>query len=285
MIKASVKTSIAGITLRRYGNGNLSEEKDLLAVEEPLEIRLGYGPKHHREQNRLLVTMRTPGHDEELAMGFLYSEGIIQSAEDVIGVRYCRDIKKPEEEGNVIRMELSPEVEINWEKLDRKFSSTASCGVCGKSSIDAVKTNCQPSLFEENWEVHPEILLGLPEKMQSRQSLFAYTGGIHAAALFSRKGELILMREDVGRHNALDKLIGAALILGLVPLRDYMILVSGRVGFELVQKAAVAGCPMLLAIGAPSSLSVDLARECGMTLLGFLKKNRFNLYSGEERVS
>lgn len=254
----------------------------MLAVEEPLEIRLGYGPANQREQKSLSVTMRTPGHDYELAAGFLFTEGIIQSFTQIESIKYCVDTGKQEEQDNIVRAELKPEVIIDFEKLQRHFYTSSSCGVCGKSSIDAVKQQCQ--LLQSDLKVSEKIIHSLPEKLRKAQLVFEHTGGLHASALFSAQGEMILLREDVGRHNALDKVIGAMLFKNELPLSNYMLLVSGRASFELVQKATMAGIPALAAVGAPSSLAVELAKESGMTLIGFLREHRFNIYTGEQRV-
>lgn len=255
---------------------------ELLAVEEPLEIRVGFGSLPDRQQKCLSVTMRTPGHDFELALGFLFTEGIIHSFDQVESIKYCEHVGRPEEKENVVRVELKPEVQFDFLKLQRNFYTTSSCGVCGKSSIGAVMVNCVA--IPSNWKVATDLIHTLPIKLREAQRVFEHTGGLHASGLFNLQGELVLLREDVGRHNALDKVVGAMLLKGELPLANYILLVSGRTSFELVQKAALAGMPLLAAVGAPSSLAVSLAKDCGMTLIGFLREGRFNVYANEERV-
>jgi FdhD protein len=255
---------------------------DLVAVEEPLEIRLGFGSLETREQKGLSVTMRTPGHDFELALGFLFTEGIIKLIEQVDSIKYCTTVK-PEEFKNVVRVELKPEVRLDYEKFQRHFYTSSSCGVCGKSSIDSVKINCHP--IESELKITNDFIHSLPQKLRLAQLVFEHTGGLHASALVDKSGELILLREDVGRHNALDKVIGAMLLKNETRLSNYILIVSGRASFELVQKAAVAGIPLIAAVGAPSSLAVDLAQETGLTLLGFVRDGGFNVYCGEQRIS
>lgn len=270
------------VNVTKVSNSGVEQKPDLLAIEEPLEIRIGFGVMD-RQQKSLSVTMRTPGHDFELAVGFLFTEGIIQHIDQVESVKYCEDVGKQEEKGNVVRVELKPEVSIDFEKLQRHFYTSSSCGVCGKSSIESVKVACQQ--LGNGFFIFASLIHELPNKLRNSQTVFEYTGGLHAVGLFNQAGELILLREDVGRHNALDKAIGAMVLKKQVPLSDYVLLVSGRASFELVQKAAIAGIPVLVAVGAPSSLAVQLANDVGMTLLGFVRDNRFNIYAGENRVS
>lgn len=260
------------------------EAPDLLAVEEPLEIRLGYGPAADRQQRSLAVTMRTPGSDEDLALGFLLTEGIIENPAQVLSLKHCMDLGR-EATGNVLRAELKPEVEVPWPRLERHFYTSSSCGVCGKASIESVEATGCSALPAPRPLLPADVLTTLPDRLRARQDVFSHTGGLHAAALFDEGGQLILLREDVGRHNALDKLIGAAALRGWLPLHDRVLLVSGRVSFELVQKALVAGIPLLAAVGAPSSLAVDLAERFGQTLVGFLRDGRFNVYAGAGRVA
>jgi FdhD protein len=268
----------------RHEAGSIIPADDILVTEEPLEIRLGHGPLDDRKEFRLSVTMRTPGNDEELALGFLFTEGLISEPAEVLRVEYCADVK-PEERGNVVRAELHPDVDLDPAKWQRNFYTSSSCGVCGKSSIEAVHTQCHRSITP--WgDVDPAVITALPDRMREAQTVFKHTGGIHAAALFDRNGKLVLLREDIGRHNAVDKLIGAALTTGHVTpsaVEGYMLLVSGRSGFELVQKCVVAGIPLMAAVGAPSSIAVDLARESGLTLIGFLRGDRFNVYAPADR--
>ena len=269
---------VAHERILRHEGGQVREVEDILVTEEPLEIRLGHGPLDEREEFRLSVTMRTPGNDEELALGFLFTEGLITGPEEVIRVAYCEDVN-PEERGNVVRVELRLEVELDPAKWQRNFYTTSSCGVCGKSSIEAVQATCARPIAP--WgDVDPAMIIALPDRMREAQTVFRHTGGIHAAALFDRTGKLLLLREDVGRHNAVDKVIGAALNVQL-PTSNTQLLVSGRAGFELVQKCVVAGIPLMAAVGAPSSLAVKLARESGLTLVGFLRGERFNVYAPE----
>ena len=256
---------------------------DLVVAEEPLEIRVGHGPENGRSQFSLSVTMRTPGADEQLCMGFLFTEGIINSREDVLSVKYCEDLGRHEGTENLMRVELHPRVELSQEQFKRNFYTTSSCGVCGKASVDAIKVNCQP-VPQEGFGFKRELLFALPEKLKEAQQIFRHTGGLHASALFNEVGELLLYQEDVGRHNALDKLIGAMIVSNANALKQSLLLLSGRVSFELVQKAVRAGIPMIAAVGAPSGLAVRLAKEFGVTLVGFLKPDRFNIYTGKERV-
>lgn len=253
--------------------------QDLVVTEEPLEIRIGFGPETDRQEKRIAVTMRTPGHDHELAVGFLFSEGIIRTKNDILSVRHCQTVKSEEERGNVIRVEIHPETEINLSNADRNFYMTSSCGVCGKSSLEAIEVHCPVPILPERPEIPTDLILGLPDKLNEHQVNFTYTGGLHAAGLFDREGNLICIREDVGRHNALDKITGTGLMEGLIPFHNHIILLSGRVGFEMVQKSVMTGTGILAAIGAPSSLAIELARKYHLTLIGFLRKNRFNMYS------
>ncbi|PJJ52988.1 formate dehydrogenase accessory sulfurtransferase FdhD [Hymenobacter chitinivorans] len=277
-------TSYDYLTVHKVSGAELREASDVVAAEEPLEIRLGYGPAGQREHRTLAITMRTPGHDMELAAGFLLTEGILQSREQLAGIRYCPDVTKEEERENVVRAELAESVEVALPRLERHFYTSSSCGVCGKTSIDAVHAAACPVLPTDGPYVAPEVIHELPARQRAAQALFEQTGGLHAAALFSPAGELLLLREDVGRHNALDKVIGAALLQGWLPLHDSILLVSGRASFELVQKAAVAGIPVLAAVGAPSSLAVQAARDFGMTLCGFVRQGRYNVYCGPWRL-
>lgn len=274
---------VSSVTILQHNLSERKEKADLLATEEPLEIRIGFGPLGDRQQKSLSVTMRTPGHDFELAIGFLFTEGIIQHLDQIESVKYCQDVGKQEEKGNVVRVELKPEVTIDFEKLQRHFYTSSSCGVCGKSSIESVKVACQQLL--DGFTISASLIHQLPDKLRKAQTVFEFTGGLHAVGLFNKTGELILLREDVGRHNALDKAIGAMVLKKQVPLSEYALLVSGRASFELVQKVAVAGIPVLAAVGAPSSLAVALAKESGMTLLGFVRHERFNIYCGDQRIT
>lgn len=250
---------------------------DTLAVEEPFELRVGARP--------LTVTMRTPGHDVELAHGFLLTEGVIASAADVLTARYCGS---RDDDGrntyNVLDIALAPGVAPPEPGVERNFFTTSSCGVCGKASLDAVRLRSRYSPAADGLQVGARVLAGLPAALRAGQRIFESTGGLHAAALFTADGELLVVREDVGRHNAVDKVLGWALLAGRVPLRGCVLMVSGRASFELVQKAVMAGVPMLAAVSAPSSLAVDLAAESGLTLVGFVRGESMNVYSRTERV-
>jgi FdhD protein len=280
MLKNVLKTPI----LRVNTEGSFADE-DTLAAEEPLEIVLAFGETNHRRRQSISVTMRTPtGHDFELAMGFLLTEGVIKDAKDVISVRYSASELDESAQTNVVQVDLKPSVKFDAERLQRHFYTSSSCGVCGKTSLDMVQTASCFWLKKDIPRVKSAILMNLPEKLRALQTVFDTTGGIHAAALFDTEGSLVALREDVGRHNALDKLIGWAMQNERLPLSHSILLVSGRSSFELVQKALMAGIPILAAVGAPSSLAVQLAIENDMTVVGFLKNNRFNIYSGSERI-
>jgi FdhD protein len=245
------------------------------------------------EHKAVSITMRTPGDDGELAAGFLFTEGILCNADQVKQIRHC-GLKIAKAGGtinrasalnsNTIRVDLNDGVEVDLKTLDRHFYTTSSCGVCGKSSIEALSTGVK-NLQNDEFRVASDVIHTLPETLRSSQAVFEQTGGLHASALFTANGNLDIVREDVGRHNALDKVIGAKFLAGELPLADRILLVSGRVSFELVQKALMAGVPVLAAVGAPSSLAVELAAEYGMTLIGFVRAGRFNIYCGSERIS
>jgi FdhD protein len=257
---------------------------DALAIEEPLEIRLEYGPVNERKVNNVSVTMRTPGNDAELALGFLFTEGIIKQPKHISTIEHCL-IACNENKENVIQVSLVEDAVPYLKNMERNFYTTSSCGVCGKGSIDAIRTvSTYKSDGQEGNFVSAELLQQLPQILSDHQRVFLDTGGLHASALFSSTGELMLLREDVGRHNALDKLIGAALNLNWLPLNRYILLLSGRASFELVQKAAMAGINIIAAVGAPSSLAVELAEEFNITLIGFLNHKRFNIYTASKRI-
>ena len=255
---------------------------DLLAVEEPLEIRIGGQP--------LTVTMRTPGDDIDLAAGFLFTEGLLSPAVDLRQIRMCdenvadatlevADLPSPTE------LERATDARRAQRKAQRNFLTTSACGVCGKESIDAIRVRSRYDLTADQLQVSPVVLASLPDRLREAQRVFASTGGLHAAGLFTADGSLAVLREDVGRHNAVDKVIGWALRAGRLPLSGHILMVSGRASFELVQKAAVAGIPVLAAVSAPSSLAADLAEETGMTLVGFLRGNSMNGYTGLQRLT
>lgn len=276
--------SVASAKIKRIQKNKLMDKDDLLAVEEPLEVRIGHGPIGSREQQSIYITMRTPGNDFELALGFLYTEGIINSFDQIQNIQYCEDTGKQEEKENIIRVELLPEVTIELSKLQRHFYTTSSCGVCGKSSIDAIRVQNCPLLPDEYPKIKVREIINLSNRLRKSQTVFKYTGGLHAAGLFYPDGQMVTMREDIGRHNALDKLIGACLFKKMIPLNNFIVLVSGRASFELMQKSLMAGIPVLTAVGAPSSLAVQLAKEFNMSLIGFLRDGSFNIYHGIHRV-
>lgn len=278
------KPSVAHVNITKV-NGTITDKTvDLLAAEEPLEIRLGFGPHDERLQKSISVTMRTPGNDFELALGFLFTEGIIVSADQVLKIQYCTEVNTIENLENIVRVELHPDVVIDFNQLQRNFYTSSSCGVCGKESIESVKTVCRYSAPNTSFKVTSSLILQLPQLLREQQSVFEHTGGIHAAALFDHTGQLINLREDVGRHNALDKLIGACVGKKIVPLHQHVLLLSGRASFELIQKAAMAGIQVVCAVGAPSSLAVALSQEFDITLVGFLRDNRFNIYNRPDRI-
>jgi FdhD protein len=257
----------------QWEDGRATRVEDYLAAEEPLEMRAG--------RYSLGVTLRTPGDDEELVAGFLFSEGIISRREDLVALQMPSDTSP---EKNLVRVTLDPSVRFASNSAARRFSAGSACGVCGKASITQLRRRglhrpTAASLFD------PEMLCQLPPKLRETQAVFVRTGGLHAAALFAPTGELLVVREDIGRHNAVDKAIGWALLGGRVPLSGHVLLVSGRGGFEIVQKSIAAGIPLLASVSAPSSLAVQLARELGLTLVGFLRGRRFVIYSGEERIA
>lgn len=258
-----------------------TEENDLLAVEEPLEIRLGHEKDGQRVSESVSITMRTPGNDEDLATGFLFTESIIRSIGDVAFVKPCG----ASEDDNVIRVELESGVDVDLERLKRHFYTTSSCGVCGKASLDALRVAGAAALPSDGVSFSREVLATMPGRLREAQKTFDETGGLHAAAAFDRHGELLVLREDIGRHNAVDKVVGALLSEGLLPASEYGLMVSGRASFELMQKALLAGMPLLAAVSAPSSLAVQLAREFNLSLVGFLRGDTFNIYAGEERIA
>ena len=275
-----MQLSIAQVPVHKINGAEIPAiEQDLLAVEEPLEIRLSYQYENEFIQKSISITMRTPGNDFDLAAGFLFTEGIIQQSEQIAGLQHCGT------QNNVVKITLAKNVSIDFDRLQRHFYTSSSCGVCGKTSIEALHATACPVLPKNNFGFHTAIIHGLPAKLRAAQSVFDSTGGLHAAALFDADGNLQILREDVGRHNAVDKLIGAQLQSGKIPLHKNLLLVSGRVSFELVQKALMGGIPILAAVGAPSSLAVELANNFGMTLLGFVRDDRFNIYCGAERIN
>lgn len=264
--------AMAAVHLHKVSTaGGAAEVDDVTAREEPLEIRV--------EGRSVAVVMRTPGHDEELACGFLVSEGVVKNPRDILEVSQCPSVNN--KHGNIVDVLLGGAV-VNWDSLTRHVFSASSCGLCGKTSIESVFQQF-PSV-KGDWQVEPKLIASLPDKLRAAQETFSKTGGLHASGLFDLEGRLIVLREDVGRHNALDKILGYALQRGLLPLDRHILLVSGRVSFEIIQKALAAGIPLLAAISAPSSLAVDFAHEAGQTLVGFLRGETMNVYTHPQRV-
>jgi FdhD protein len=262
-----------------FSDGSFSQRKEQVVAEEPLEIRIETGQAGGKIQKNISVTMRTPGHDDELAVGFLFTEGIINDRNQVDSVEFpVTGLPSDDENKNIVVVKLIPGYTPEINKTERNFYTTSSCGVCGKASIDSVRLNCIP--VQSAFRILPETLLQLPEKLRSSQSLFDATGGLHAAGLFDETGRSVLVREDVGRHNATDKVIGAALNNDLIPGANFILMLSGRISFELVQKAAMAGIPAVAGVGAPSSLAIELAESLNMTVFGFVRDKRFNIYCG-----
>jgi len=265
---------------------------DNLAIEEPLEIQLNYGPAGSRQTKSISVTMRTPGNDFELAAGFLMTEGVIHDANDIERIGYKGHLFHQSErptgttgapQQNIVRVDLAPGVAVSLANLQRNFYTTSSCGICGKASLLALRTVCPPRATD-NFRIDAQMLYDLPSRLRKSQGVFDHTGGLHAAGLFDSTGNLLALREDVGRHNAVDKLIGSEFLADRTPLRNRLLLLSGRASFELLQKALMGGIPMVAAVGAPSSLAVEVAREFDITLLGFLRANHFNIYHGSGRI-
>jgi FdhD protein len=309
--------AITRLLVQKVNAAGRQHAQDQVVVEEPLEIRLVYGPALHRIEKSISVTMRTPGNDAELATGFLFTEGIIPNATVILSQNHGEAAESNIPADNLIRIALDEHIRIDIDRLQRHFYTSSSCGVCGKSSIDAIRTvrppyaskgesspesakavskkpatnlaageveNVAKGITAGGWQVDTSLLYTLPQSLRQHQDIFESTGGLHASALFDLNGELLFIREDIGRHNALDKLIGLALQQDLLPLQDHILLLSGRACFELIQKAAMAGICMIAAIGPPSSLAVQLAEEYGITLIGFLREERFNIYAGSQRV-
>jgi len=274
---------LARVPVGRVVVDTVTSAEDAVAVEEPLEIRLGFDEDGKRIAKTISITMRTPGHDFELACGFLFSEAILRDPGDIESIYHCGKPSAPGLPPNVVRVDMQHGVAVDYKRLERHFYMSSSCGVCGKASIEALRID--PTYAPGSGPtVRPSLIDGLPAKLREAQSVFESTGGLHAAALFDQTGTRLAVREDVGRHNAVDKLIGWAFREGRLPLRDHIVMVSGRASFELVQKATMAGVPILAAVSAPSSLAIDLAHSNNMTLLGFVRDGRFNIYSGNSRI-
>lgn len=273
---------IKSFEIKKFKPKGIEETPDLVVIEEPLEIRLGFGEEHNRQQKSISVTMRTPtGNDFELALGFLFTEGIIVSFDDILSIHYCTDAGRQSEQ-NIVRIELKPHISITFQSIERHFYSTSSCGICGKVSIEAIEQKC-PILPKNDFKVSAEFIKTLPQILEKNQVFFQHTGGLHAAMILNRAGVDVL-REDLGRHNALDKVIGAALQQNLLPLSDVVLIMSSRASFELIQKAAMAGISIMACIGSPSSLAIETAQALGITLIGFLREDSFNVYSHVERI-
>ena len=277
--------SIKSVLVRKVGDNSSSPVPDQLSVEEPLEIRIAYGPEPDRVRRSISVTMRTPGNDLELALGFLFTEGLVYSYEQVKKAEHTT-MNCQLNKGNIVQIEFVDNFKPRLQLSDRNFYTTSSCGICGKSSIQAIRTTSQfKNETRPQLDLSKKTISSLRFHLGKAQSCFAVTGGIHASALFTISGTLIMLREDVGRHNALDKLIGNAFLNNNLPLNQHILLLSGRASFELIQKAAMAGISIVVAIGAPSSLAVELAVDLNLTLIGFLKEDSFNIYNLGDNVS
>ncbi|GIH74411.1 formate dehydrogenase accessory sulfurtransferase FdhD [Planobispora longispora] len=271
---------VSRVRIREFSGRAVRDRRDDLATEEPLEIRIRAGGG----RRTVAITMRTPGHDFELAAGFLHGEGVAAPG-SIASISYCADEDvPPEARYNTVTVRLRGDRLPDLPSLDRHFVTSSACGVCGTASLDALRERCSPPLARDGLAVPAEVLYGLPDTLRRAQGVFGRTGGLHAAGLFTPDGGLVALREDVGRHNAVDKLTGWALLDGRLPLAGHVLMVSGRTSYEIMQKALAAGVPVVCAVSAPSSLAVDLAREFGMTLVGFLRGERFNVYAGAHRV-
>ena len=273
---------LSRVRVSKLVDGRMIDRKDVVAVEEPLEIRVEFTRDGAWETTAVSVTMRTPGDDFELTAGFLFGEGLVRDREDIAEISYCQDDEK--QNYNIVVVKLRPGTFFDVDALSRNFYVSSSCGVCGKGSLEAVEVRGCEQIPDEGLRLDPAILSGLPEKLRAQQGLFDHTGGIHAAGRFDEAGELVSVREDVGRHNAVDKVVGEAFLAGELPLRRTVLAVSGRTSFEIMQKALAAGIPLVVAVGAPSSLAVDLAKRFNMSLLGFTRSDGFNVYAGAERI-
>ncbi len=276
-------TGVASVPVERVGTSGRNGAIDAVAVEEPLEIRLDYELDGRRTSRSLSITMRTPGHDPELAAGFMLAEGIVREPADILSIAHCGPPAAPGLQ-NVIRVALAAGVQLDLPRIERHSYTSSSCGVCGKTSIEALEVICPRPLPTGRPALDPIAIGRLPLILRDAQRVFDSTGGLHAAALFTPDAGLVALREDVGRHNAVDKVIGSQFLAGLLPRHDVVMLVSGRASFELVQKSLMGGIAVLAAVGAPSSLAVELAARFDLTLLGFVRDGRFNIYSGGARV-
>ena len=269
----------------KVNDSDVKHVNDMLSVEEPIEIILVHFFNDSWIKKNIAVTKRTPGNDIEMTVGFLFTEGIIQSFNQIKNIEESISVEAFNGlTSNQIKVQLNENVQFDLSKLERNFYTTSSCGVCGKASIDAVKIACPIIVPTDKWKIEKSVLLTFNDRLRNSQENFNFSGGIHASAMFDLAGELLDIKEDVGRHNALDKLIGSAVQKNEIPLFNNILFLSGRVSFELVQKASMAGFRMICAVGAPSSLAVDLAEELDITLVGFLRDNRFNIYAAPERI-
>lgn len=266
------------ISIIKIINGDIVEADDELALEDPLEIQLVYSTPNGRIQKNISVTMRSPGNDEELAAGFLFTEGVIKNVEDILTITHLPS------DTNRVLVTLLENVKPTLNNAQRNFYTTSSCGICGKGSIDAINVAAVYPSMSDDISVKASVLFTLPDLVKQEQKVFQHTGGIHASALFSFEGEFLLLREDVGRHNALDKIIGNRFLNHQLPLNNNILFLSGRSSFELVQKAFLANIKIIVAVGAPSSLALEMAKECGITLIGFLRGEKFNIYTGAQRI-
>lgn len=278
------KSRVAAINITKVKNDQSQALPDLVATEEPLEIRLGFGELENRQEKRIAVIMRTPGNDFELAQGFLVTEGVLNNISEILSIKYCSDRGKIEEEGNVIRVELKPDYNFDVSNLERNFYMNSSCGVCGKSSIESLEATCSFNLGKPEVKLSKNIVFELPNKLRKGQAVFEHTGGLHAVGLFDLEGNLLHLKEDVGRHNALDKLIGWGLNQEALPFNNKVLVLSGRASFELIQKAYMAGIQFIVAIGAPSSLALETAEKFNICLIGFTKEQSFNIYTNSEYI-
>jgi FdhD protein len=289
--------SMSQMSVEKVTGQNARLVLDQLAVEEPLEIQLSYGPSNARQTKSISITMRTPDNDFDLAAGFLMTEGVVQNANDIEHIAYANhptgesaqfplimDAGKSNSKHNIVRVDLAAHVTVSLASLQRNFYTTSSCGICGKASLLSLRTVCPPRAAN-NFRVEAQLLYRLPDRLRASQGVFDHTGGLHGAGLFDSTGNLLALREDVGRHNAVDKLIGSEFLAGRTPLQERVLLLSGRASFELLQKALMGGIQMVAAVGAPSSLAVDVAKEFDITLIGFLRDDHFNIYHGSERIA
>lgn len=276
--------STHAIDISKVTGDQQHSQSDQIAVEEPLEIQLCSETLEGAAAKSISITMRTPGDDAELAVGFLFTESIIQDPAQIVSIDHVGEADAETGLRNVIRVELVPHVEIDIDRLERHFYTTSSCGVCGKASIDALHVTGLASLQDNRTAFRRDVMVGMPGRLMAGQQLFSETGGLHAAALFDPNGDIICMQEDIGRHNAVDKVVGSLFLNAQLPAEGHGLLVSGRAGFELLQKSLVAGIPLFAAVGAPSSLSVRIAKDFGMTLIGFLHEGGFNIYSEPSRI-